>query len=137
MTQRRLLLILVPTVAVSVMLFCHRALAQPAHNPVVIRLAELEIDAAQLNAYTAALSEEIDASIGLEPGVLTLYAVSIKDRPAQIRLFEMYRDDAAYRSHLQTPHFLRYKAAVTAGMVKSLTLLETEPVRLGSKSLVK
>ena len=44
-----------------------------------MRLAELEIDPAQLDSYKAALKEEIEASIRLEPGVLTLFAVSVKD----------------------------------------------------------
>ncbi len=98
----------------------------------VVRLAELEIDPTQIDQYKAALREEIAASIRLEPGVLKLYAVSVKDQPEQIRLFEMYANQAAYESHLQSPHFRKYKAA-TQGMVRSLKLLETEPILLGSK----
>ena len=41
----------------------------------VVRIAELEIDPAQLDAYKLALKEEIETSIRVEPGVLTLYAV--------------------------------------------------------------
>jgi quinol monooxygenase YgiN len=99
----------------------------------VVRLAELEIDPAQIDRYTAALQEEIAASIRLEPGVLTLFAVSVKDHPEQVRLFEMYANQAAYESHLQTPHFKKYKVE-TQGMVRSLKLLETEPILLGQKS---
>jgi quinol monooxygenase YgiN len=98
----------------------------------VVRLAELEIDPAQLEPYKAALKEEIATSIGVEPGVLTLYAVSVKDHPAQIRLFEMYANQSAYEKHLQSPHFKKYKG-VTAGMVKSLKLLETDPILLKAK----
>jgi quinol monooxygenase YgiN len=98
----------------------------------LVRLAELEIDPTQLDAYKAALREEIEASIRIEPGVLTLYAVALKDHPEKIRLFETYRDMPSYRSHLQTPHFRKYKQG-TANMVKSLTLIETEPILLGSK----
>ncbi len=99
----------------------------------VVRLAELEIDANQIEQYKVALKEEIETSIRVEPGVLALYAVSVKDNPAQIRLFEMYASPAAYQSHLQTPHFKKYKAA-TQGMVKSLRLLETDPIELGAKT---
>jgi quinol monooxygenase YgiN len=98
----------------------------------VVRLAELEIDQARLDLYKAALRDEIAASIRVEPGVLALYAVSVKDHPTQIRLFEMYANPAAYEAHLQTPHFKKYKAD-TAGMVKSLKLIETEPLLLGAK----
>ncbi len=98
----------------------------------IVRLAELEIDPAQLEQYKAALREEIESSIRIEPGVLTLYAVSAKDRPSQVRIFEIYADLEAYNAHLKTPHFLRYKTN-TQQMVKSLKLLETELILLGSK----
>lgn len=98
----------------------------------LVQIAELDIDPNQVAAYRAALKEEIATSIRLEPGVLTLYAVSVKDQPSQVRIFETYRDHAAYESHLQTPHFKKYKAE-TQGMVKSLKLIETEPIILGRK----
>ena len=99
----------------------------------VVRLAELEIDPAQLENYKAALREEIEASIRLEPGVLTLYAVSVKDNPTQIRIFEIYADADAYNAHLQTPHFKKYKSSAQQ-MVKSLKLVETDPILLGAKA---
>jgi quinol monooxygenase YgiN len=96
----------------------------------LVRIAELEIDPGQLPAYRDALKEEIATAIRVEPGVLNLYAVSVKDQPTQVRIFEMYKDQAAYEAHLQTPHFKKYKAE-TQGMVKSLRLIETEPIALG------
>jgi len=98
-----------------------------------VRIAELEIDPAQLDAYKLALKEEIETSIRVEPGVLTLYAVSLKEHPEQIRLFETYRDAAAYQSHINSPHFKTYKTR-TQPMVKLLRLVETEPILLGAKS---
>lgn len=102
-------------------------------NQPIVRIAELEIEPNQLMAYKAALKEEIETSIRVEPGVLALYAVSVKDHPNQIRLFESYGSQAAYESHQQTAHFLKYKSS-TKAMVKSLRLLETDPILLGSKS---
>jgi quinol monooxygenase YgiN len=101
-------------------------------NPQVVRIAELEIDPAQTDQYKAALKEEIEASIRIEPGVITLYAVSIRDNPTHLRILEVYANDAAYKSHLETPHFKKYKVA-TQNMVKSLKLIETDPVILGAK----
>lgn len=99
----------------------------------VVRIAELDIDPAQLDAYKVLLSEEIDASVRLEPGVLSLNAVSVKGDPAQIRILEIYADQAAYEAHLKTPHFLKYKNG-TATMVRSLRLIETDPILLRAKS---
>jgi quinol monooxygenase YgiN len=98
----------------------------------LVRIAELEIDAGQVEAYRNALKEEVETSIQIEPGVLTLYAVSVKGPPNQIRIFETYKDEAACESHLQTPHFKKYKAE-TQGMVKTLKLIETKPILLGRK----
>ena len=106
-----------------------RTYSEEKRTPIV-RLAELEIDPAQLEQYKVLLEEEIEATTRLEPGVLTLYAVSLKDEPNQIRIFETYADQSAYEAHLRTPHFLRYKEG-TRSMVKSLRLLETETIRLG------
>jgi quinol monooxygenase YgiN len=44
----------------------------------------------------------------------------------------MYASASAYQAHLQSEHFKKYKSA-TAGMVKSLRLIETEPLLLGTK----
>ena len=132
MTAKKAMLLLA-SLAGSFLFWPQRcAAAEPLGVPIV-RIAELEIDPAQLDVYKRALKEEIETSIRVEPGVLTLYAVSLKQHPEQIRLFERYRDAAAYESHLQSGHFKAYKAR-TQQMVKSLRLLETEPILLGSKS---
>jgi quinol monooxygenase YgiN len=98
----------------------------------LVRIAELEIDPDQLIAYRNALSDEIATSVHEEPGVLMLYAVSLKGRPNQVRIFETCKDQTAYESRLQSPHFKKYKDA-THGMVKSLKLIETEPIMLAGK----
>ena len=99
----------------------------------IVRIAALEVYPDQVAAYKIALKEEIENSIRVEPGVLALYAVSVKDHPNQVRLFESYSNQAAYQSHLQTAHFRKYKVQ-TQSLVKSLTLIETDPILLGSKS---
>ena len=120
--------------AVVLVLAAKPAPAQAKPGDRVVRIAEIEIDPAQVEPYTAALRQEIETSIRVEPGVLSLYAVALKGEPAKIRLFEVYASPAAYQSHLASPHFLQYKST-TQGMVKSLKLLETEPILLGSKHL--
>jgi quinol monooxygenase YgiN len=100
-----------------------------------VRPAELEIDPNQIDAYNKLLLEESEAAVRIEPGVLFLYALSIKGSPDKIRVIEAYADQAAYDAHLATPHFLKYKMH-TAGMVRSLRLLETEPINLESKGQI-
>jgi quinol monooxygenase YgiN len=99
-----------------------------------IQIAEIQIDPAQLENYKAAVKEQIEAAIRLEPGVLVLYSVSSKDNPTHVTVFEIYRDREAYLAHLQAPHFLKYKATVEK-MVKSLKLIPVEPIVLGAKPM--
>ena len=97
----------------------------------LVRIAEIEIDPARLDDYRAAVNEEIEASVRLEPGVIALYAVALRDHPNHIRVFEIYASEAAYTAHLETPHFKKYKAA-TQDIVKSLRLFDTTPIVLGT-----
>ena len=117
----------------SLLLWGQRGAASESVEGPIVRIAELEIDPSQLEAYKLALKEEIETSIRVEPGVLTLYAVSLKEHPEQIRLFETYANASAYESHLQSLHFKTYKSR-TQQMVKHLRLVETDPILLGGKS---
>lgn len=103
----------------------------PAENNLV-RLSKITVDPRQLDAYNAFLKEEIEASMRLEPGVLTLYATAEKDAPHKVTILEIYADRAAYESHLQTPHFRKYKQG-TLSMVKELELVDTNPLIPGLK----
>ena len=98
----------------------------------IVRIAELEIDPGQLEPYRALLAEEIEASVAKEPGVLMLHAVAERERPEHNRNLEVYADRTAYEAHLLTPHFLKYKEG-TAGMVRSLRLVDVDPVMMRGK----
>ena len=89
----------------------------------LVRLSKITVDPAQIDAYNAFLKEEIEASMRLEPGVLTLYATAEKEAPHQVTILEIYADQTAYESHLKTPHFQKYKQG-TLSMVKELELIE-------------
>jgi quinol monooxygenase YgiN len=96
-------------------------------NPPMVRLSKLVIDVAHLESYKSALKEEVTASVRLEPGVLTLYAVFEKDRPTHVTILEIYADRAAYEQHIKSSHFLKYKTG-TEQMVKSLDLIDAIPL---------
>ena len=98
----------------------------------IVRIAQLEIDPEQLQAYLGLLKEEIEASIRLEPGVLMLHATARKDAPHRVQLLEVYASRAAYEAHIASPHFLRYKAG-TIAMVRALELVEVDPILLAAK----
>ena len=105
--------------------------AKPAAGQLV-RLSKITVDPTRLDAYNAFLKEEIEASMRLEPGVLTLYATAEKDAPHHVTILEIYADRAAYESHLQTPHFQKYKQG-TLEMVQQLELVDVTPLIPGLK----
>lgn len=98
----------------------------------VIRMARLAIKADQLPAFTAAVTEEMDAAVRLEPGVMALYAVADRHDPARLTFFELYTNEAAYQSHRHTPHFQKY-FHITKDMVTRRELSEAVPVLLRDK----
>ena len=101
----------------------------------VVHIARLQIDPDRLENYKIALHEQITTAVRVEPGVLTLHAVADKDNPTHITVFEIYADTAAYKAHLQTPHFKKYKIG-TKDMVKSLELIDVMPIELKSKEML-
>jgi quinol monooxygenase YgiN len=107
----------------AVLLFSLATMAQQK----MVRLAKLEIDSAQLESYKAFAREEIETSMRIEKGVLALYAVFEKEHPTKLTILEIYADMAAYKAHVKTPHFLKYKNG-TLNMVKSLELIEVDPL---------
>jgi quinol monooxygenase YgiN len=98
-----------------------------------VRVADIEVDPEQREAFVSAVAEEIDESVRVEPGVLALYAVAEKDDPSRLRFFEIYIDEAAYDAHLASPHFRKYRAA-TEPMIRSRVLIQTVPIRLSSRT---
>lgn len=99
---------------------------------IVVRIAELDIDPAQRAGFISAVREEMEEAVRVEPGVLAIYAVAEKDDPSRLRFFEIYANEAAYRAHLESPHFKKY-VATTTPMIRYRELIETVPIQLSSK----
>jgi quinol monooxygenase YgiN len=98
-----------------------------ANTDELVRLAVIDVDSSQIKLYNEFLKEEIEASIRLEPGVITLYGVAEKANPTNVTLFETYVDSSQYRSHLATAHFQKYKQG-TLQMVKHLDLIQMQRI---------
>lgn len=101
-----------------------------ASNPLdnmMVRIAEIGIDSNYLAEYISILKTEAEASVRLEPGVISIFPMFPKQDPTQIKIVEIYKNKDAYQSHLQAPHFKHYKTS-TLHMVKSLKLVEMEAI---------
>ena len=91
----------------------------------LVRISEIEIVPEYLGEYKAILKEGAEASVRLEPGVISIFPMYQKENPTQVRILEIYASRQAYESHLKTPHFKKYKTT-TLKMVKSLKLVDME-----------
>lgn len=106
------------------LLVSHNA-ASARQKEMMVRISEIEIDANYLEEYKAILKEEAEASVRLEPGVISIFPMYQKENPTQVRILEIYASREAYESHLKTPHFQKYKTT-TLKMVKSLKLVDMD-----------
>ena len=124
-------LILVFIISMIALLLNNSASAQ--NKTPYMRIAKIIVDSSQMKRYKAALKEGIETAVRTEAGVLSLYAVYEKNNPTHVTVFEIYANEDAYKSHIQTPHFKKYKGAVEH-MVKSLELVDVIPITLEAKS---
>jgi quinol monooxygenase YgiN len=101
----------------------------------IIRMSEIEIDTTHLDEYKTILKEEAEASVRLEPGVISIYPMQQQEDPTQVRILEIYANEDAYKAHLKTPHFQKYKTT-TLKMVKSLRLVDMEAMDVKTMSSI-
>jgi quinol monooxygenase YgiN len=123
-------LILIVVIGILTLSFSKNAMAQQENQ--MVRLAKIQVDPAQLEQYNKALKEQMTTAVSVEPGVLTYYAVADKNDPSHITILEIYADTAAYKSHIETAHFKKYKETVQP-MVKSLELEDVTLVGVAKK----
>jgi quinol monooxygenase YgiN len=97
-----------------------------------VLMVELEIDASQLEQFKAAIKENGESAVRVEPGCLAFNAVFEKDNPTRVRLFEIYANADAFKAHQETPHFKKY-VETTKDMVKSRKRVENMPITLNVK----
>ena len=122
-------------VPINPILLCAKGgtIAPADADGLMVRIAVISVDPAQLAPYKAFLREEQEASVRLEPGVLMLHSVQYSEDPTQVRLLEVYASRGAYQSHIRTPHFLKYKTG-TEKMVTALELPLANPILLAAKA---
>ena len=98
-----------------------------AADRMIFRIAEIEVYPDNLAEYLAAAKAVGAESVAKEPGVVCIFPMQKKEHPTQIRIVEIYRDEAAYKAHLETPHFKAYKDG-TYHWIKSLNLEPMHPL---------
>ncbi|MDE5807760.1 MAG: antibiotic biosynthesis monooxygenase [Muribaculaceae bacterium] len=93
----------------------------------IVRLSKIKVNPDYLDEYMKYAVEVGTTSLETEPGVLTMYAVADKDNPCNITILETYVSQEAYKSHIASEHFQKYKKG-TLHMVDSLWLDDVKPL---------
>ncbi|MDE7402633.1 MAG: antibiotic biosynthesis monooxygenase [Muribaculaceae bacterium] len=99
----------------------------PMQTDGIVRLSKIQVNPEYLDEYMKYAVEVGITSLETEPGVLTMYAVADKDNPCNITILETYASQEAYKSHIASEHFQKYKQG-TIHMVDSLQLDDVTPL---------
>lgn len=114
-------------IALFIMASCRTAAVHNSGSGMIVRISEIEIHRDSLPAYNAILKEEAEASVRLEPGVISIFPMYMQKDSTQIRILEIYANKEAYQSHIKSPQFLKYKTT-TLSMVKALRLIDMNAI---------
>ncbi len=93
------------------------------NNNMIIRISEIEVYPKYLEDYLIYAEEVAKVSVEREKGVVAIYPMSVIKDNAQIRILEIYKNQEAYKNHIESLHFKKYKES-TLHMVKSLNLVD-------------
>lgn len=93
----------------------------------IICYSVIEIIPDYLDEYLPFALEVGEVSMKTEPGVLAMYPTVSKEDSCKVTILEIYSSLDAYKSHISSPHFQKYKQG-TLHMVKSLQLLDQKPL---------
>ncbi|MDO5611455.1 MAG: putative quinol monooxygenase [Pseudomonadota bacterium] len=121
--------------ALLLALFSLSSRAENAMNPHVplMRMFEFTLAPEQVAIFMAAGERNVRDSVREEPGVLSMFVAADRDEPTRLYVIEVYRDQAAYDSHRQSPHFLAFLEGIE-GRLLSRRVIETTPLMLGAKA---
>lgn len=93
----------------------------------IVRLSKIEVYPQYLDEYMEFAVEVGAKSLLSEPGVLTMYAMQDKENPCMVTILETYSSQDAYKAHIASDHFQKYKQG-TLHMVKNLELCDQTPL---------
>ena len=73
----------------------------------------INIKPEHINEFTEASFGDAQGSVRDEPGCFRFDIHQDAEVPSRFHLYEVYRDEAAFNAHLETPHFLKWRDTVT------------------------
>ena len=75
-------------------------------------IAPIQIKEGNKNEFVEEMILDARGSIDNEPGCLTFDIIQDPDDSDRIWLYEIYKDEAAFKAHTEAPHFKKWRDAV-------------------------
>ena len=120
----RLLFIFITMIFMGVALTMAKEVVQDNNGGMIVRISEIEVYPEYLDEYLDYAKEVAQKSVEQEKDVISIYPMAVIKNNTKIRILEIYRNQEAYKNHIASPHFQKYKQG-TLHMVKSLDLVDT------------
>jgi len=74
-------------------------------------IVPIQIKAGYKDQFIKGLIENARGSVNDEPGCLRFDVIQDANDPNRIWLYEVYKDEAAFQTHTQAPHFIKFRDA--------------------------
>ena len=81
-------------------------------------LVSVRIKPERREQFLAAIEDDATCSVRDEPGCLRFDVLQDQADPDHYYFYEVYRDEAAFEAHLQTPHLARWLKAAEGCLVE-------------------
>lgn len=120
----RILFILITIIFMGDTLTMAKEVIQDNNSGMIVRISEIEVYPEYLDEYLNYAKEVAQKSVEQEKDVISIYPMSVIKDNTQIRILEIYKNQEAYKNHIDSPHFKKYKEG-TLHMVKHLNLVDT------------
>jgi autoinducer 2-degrading protein len=76
-----------------------------------IVMAPIQIKKGFKDRFVEEIIADAKGSVTNEPGCLRFDVIQDSNDPDRVWLYEVYRDEAAFEAHTQSPHFIRWRDA--------------------------
>lgn len=117
------------TILLTSMIITTKMHAEPIFN-----IFELGVQADKVTTYKAVSNSTISQSISNEAGTLAMYSISKADNPELAYMIEVYADESAYQTHLQSPQYKDFIKQSPNILTAHKKRIELTPIYLGDKA---
>jgi quinol monooxygenase YgiN len=76
-------------------------------------IAPIQIREGYKDRFIESVTEDARSSVRDEPGCLRFDVIQDANDANRIWLYEVYKDEAAFQAHLQSPHLLKFRETTT------------------------